>query len=225
MATNTSSKIHAICLLFVTAVFIWSAIWPTGYLIWTMEVLPAVVGLIAAIALYKKFRLTSLSYVIIAFLSILMFIGGHYTYAKVPVFNWVKDYFDLHRNNYDRVGHFFKGFIVIVIREIILRKTSLTRGPWVAAVVLSFSLAIAALYEIIEWLAAKIMNGNKASTDFLGTQGDIWDSQWDMSLTLIGSIFALGIFSKLHTKLLQKKAKKSSIIFLGNESKNRREGQ
>lgn len=197
--------IHILLLLLVVSVFIWSVIRPAGYLIWIMEVLPAVVVLVIVIVTYNKFRLTTLSYVIIAILSITMFIGGHYTYSKVPLFNWIKDYFDLNRNHYDRFGHFLKGLFAIVIREILIRKTPLVRGPWLSAVTLSFLLSIGALYEITEWLASKITKGKKASTEFLGTQGDVWDSQWDMSLTLVGSILALIIFSKLHNKLLEKK--------------------
>ncbi|KQL19400.1 DUF2238 domain-containing protein [Cytobacillus solani] len=205
MVRDKGTIIHILLLLLVVSVFIWSVIRPAGYLIWTMEVLPAVVVLVIVIVTYNKFRLTTLSYVIIAILSITMFIGGHYTYSKVPLFNWIKDYFDLNRNHYDRFGHFLKGLFAIVIREILIRKTPLVRGPWLLAVTLSFSLSIGALYEITEWLASKITKGKKASTEFLGTQGDVWDSQWDMSLTLVGSILAIIIFSKLHNKLLEKK--------------------
>ena len=204
MVKDKGTIIHILLLLLVISVFIWSVIRPAGYLIWIMEVLPAVVGLIIVIITYNKFRLTTLSYIIIAILSITMFIGGHYTYSKVPLFNWIKDYFDLNRNHYDRLGHFLKGLFAIVIREILIRKTSPIKGPWLVAVTVSFSLAIGALYEIIEWLASIITKGKKASTEFLGTQGDIWDAQWDMSLTLVGSIFALIIFSKLHNKQLGK---------------------
>jgi putative membrane protein len=201
---DRSIRIHLLLLLLVTAVFIWSVIKPEGYLIWTMEVLPAVVVLIIVIATYNKFRLTTLSYIIIAILSISMFIGAHYTYSKVPLFNWIKDEFDLGRNHYDRFGHFIKGLFTIVIREILIRKTPLTKGPWLGVISLCISLAIGALYEIIEWLAAIVSKGGKASKDFLGTQGDIWDAQWDMSLTLIGSIIVLITLSKLHNKLLRK---------------------
>ncbi|MBA9026176.1 DUF2238 domain-containing protein [Peribacillus huizhouensis] len=180
MGRDKSIRIHLLFLLVVTAVFIWSFIQPEGYLIWTMEVLPAVAVLIIVIAAYNKFRLTTLSYIIIANLSIAMFIGAHYTYSKVPLFNWIKDYFDLNRNHYDRFGHFLKGLF---------------------AITLSFALAIGTLYEIIEWLASIISKCGKA----LGTQGDFWDAQRDMSLTLIGSIIVLLILSKLHNKLLIKK--------------------
>jgi putative membrane protein len=200
--------IHIFLLLIVIGVFIWSAIKPAGYLTWAMEVIPAVVLLVIVILTYNKFRLTTLSYVIIAILSIMMFVGGHFTYSKVPLFNWIKDQFDLNRNHYDRFGHFLKGLFAIVIREILLRKTTLTKGPWLVAIVLSVSLAIGALYEIVEWLVSKITKGGKAAKDFLGTQGDIWDTQWDMSLTFIGSIIALILFSKLHDKLINKEIRK-----------------
>jgi putative membrane protein len=199
-----SRKIHLFLLLVVIAVFIWSAMKPASYLTWALEVSPAVVGLIIVIAAYNKFRFTTLSYVIIAILAISMFVGGHYIYSKVPLFDWIKDTYDLKRNHYDRFGHLLKGLFAIVLREILLRKTPLTKGPWLVTIVLSMSLAIAALYEIIEWLVSKISKGGEASKNFLGIQGDIWDTQWDMLCCLIGSIVALLIFSKLHNKLLKK---------------------
>jgi putative membrane protein len=199
-----SIKIHLFLLLVVTAVFIWSAIKPASYRTWLLEVSPAVVGLIIVIAAYNKFRFTTLSYVIITILAIMMFVGGHYIYSKVPLFDWIKDAYDLKRNHYDRFGHLLKGLFAIVLREILLRKTPLTKGPWLVAIVLSMSLAIAALYEIIEWLVSKISKGGEAAKNFLGIQGDIWDTQWDMLCCLVGSIAALLIFSKLHDRLLKK---------------------
>jgi putative membrane protein len=203
-----SIKIHLFLLLVVTAVFIWSAIKPASYRTWLLEVSPAVVGLIIVIAAYNKFRFTTLSYVIITILAIMMFVGGHYIYSKVPLFDWIKDAYDLKRNHYDRFGHLLKGLFAIVLREILLRKTPLTKGPWLVAIVLSMSLAIAALYEIIEWLVSKISKGGEAAKNFLGIQGDIWDTQWDMLCCLIGSIVALFIFSKLHNRLLKKEVVK-----------------
>jgi len=205
MIKGNSTVIHLFLLLVVTAVFVWSVIKPAGYLTWVAEALPAIIGLIIVIATYNKFRLTTLSYIIIAILVIIMFVGGHYTYSKVPLFNWIKDDFDLNRNHYDRFGHLLKGLFAIVIREILLRKTPLIKGPWLIAIIVSISLAIAALYEIIEWLGVKIIKGRKVSKDFLGMQGDIWDAQWDMSLALIGSLLALLILSKLHNRLLKRR--------------------
>jgi putative membrane protein len=201
---KTATKYHIILLLVVVAFFIWSAIKPVGYRIWTLEVIPAVLGLIIVLVAYKRLQLTTLSYFIIAILSIFTFIGGHYTYSEVPLFDWLKDKYHLERNHYDRFGHFLKGFLVIVIREILLRTSPLKKGKWLTTLSLSVVLAIAALYEIIEWLFSKITGGGKASKDFLGTQGDIWDSQWDMTLTLVGAMIALLLFAKVHNKILKK---------------------
>lgn len=202
MLESNYKKVHIILLFIVCAVFIWSLIKPAGYLIWTLEVLPAVIGLILVLIIYRKFHFTNLSYIIIAILSILTFIGGHYTYDDVPLFNWIKATFELSRNDYDRFGHFSKGFISIVIREILIRRTSLVKH-WLVWITLSISLSIAALYEIIEWIYSAIRSGHKESKQFVGMQGDIWDAQWDMSMTIIGSIIALLIFSKLHDKYLK----------------------
>lgn len=201
---DKNKTLHLFLLLVVTAVFIWSVIKPAGYLIWILEVSPAVIGLMIVLATYNKFRLTTLSYIIITILAIMMFVGGHYTYSKVPLFNWAKDIFHFNRNHYDRFGHFLKGLFVIVIREILLRKTPITKGYWLLVIATSISLAIASLYEIIEWLSSKITREGKITKSFLGMQGDIWDAQWDMSLTLVGTILALLILSKLHNRLLKK---------------------
>lgn len=203
--------VHVLLLLAVIAVFIWSVIKPASYSSWVLEITPAIIGLIIALSTYKKFRLTTLSYFIISILAILMFIGGHYTYSKVPFFNWIKDTFDLKRNHYDRFGHFLKGMFGIVIREILLRKTLLTKGIlfWI---VTSISLAISAMYEIIEWISFIIGKGGKTAKNFLGNQGDIWDAQWDMLLTLAGTILALLCLSKLHDKLLQKELATSAVL-------------
>lgn len=177
---------------------------PLDYLDWLAEVSPGVVIITILVLTYKKFRFTTLSYVIISFLCILTFIGGHYTYSEVPLFNWIKDEFDLKRNNYDRMGHFFKGFSAIVVRELLLRLTPLSKGAWLFGITTSIVLSIAALYEIIEWLSTKISKGGKASKDFVGMQGDQWDAQWDMALAFIGCVIALLILSKWHNKLLKK---------------------
>ncbi|MGE7952928.1 DUF2238 domain-containing protein [Lysinibacillus xylanilyticus] len=200
-------KIHVILLLIVVIIFVWSVIKPATYLDWLAEVSPAVVAIIIVVAIYNKFRFTTFSYVIIALLSILTFIGGHYTYEEVPLFNWIKEEFHLQRNNYDRFGHFLKGLMAIVIRELLIRKTPLTKGAWLTGITISIMLAIAALYEIIEWLSTKVSKGGKGAKDFLGMQGDRWDAQWDMFLALIGTILTLLLFTKFHDKLLKRQAK------------------
>lgn len=203
MNFDKGTKLHISLLVVVIMVMIWSVIKPAVFWTWAAEAGPSVVALIIIILTYKKFRLTSLSYWIIALLSILTFIGGHYTYAEVPLFNWIKEEFNLQRNHYDRFGHFLKGLSAIVVREILIRNTPLTKGSWMFAISTSIILAIAALYEIVEWLSTKLPYAKKATEDFLGMQGDKWDAQWDMSFALIGSILALIVFSKLHNLQLK----------------------
>ncbi|MBS4215188.1 DUF2238 domain-containing protein [Neobacillus rhizophilus] len=204
MKGKSVKTIHVLLLLVVIAVLIWSLIKPASFMSWTLEATPAIIILIIALLTYKKFRLTTLSYVIIAIMAILMFVGGHYTYSKVPLFNWIKDTFDFKRNHYDRFGHFLKGMSAIVIRELLLRKTPLKKGKWLFWNVTSISLAISAMYEIIEWISFIILKGGKTAKNFLGNQGDIWDVQWDMVLTLAGTIISLLFLSKLHNRLLRK---------------------
>ncbi len=198
------AKTHILFLLCTIIVFIWSAIKPHAIGDWFLEVTPAVVGIIIIVATYNRFRLTTLSYFIISILAILMFIGGHYTYSKVPLFNWLKDHFDLQRNHYDRFGHFLKGMLVIFFRELLLKTTPLTKGKWLFLIALCMSLASSAFYEIIEWGFSKIAHGGKTAEDFLGTQGDIWDAQWDMALDLIGSILSYLFLAKLHNRQLKR---------------------
>jgi putative membrane protein len=198
LSRKKGSRIHLLLILVVIAVLIWSLIKPEeGYRVWLLECSPSVIILIIFISRYNKFRFTTLSYVIISLLVILTFIGGHYSYAKVPLFNWLKDYFDLERNHYDRFGHFLKGLMLIVILEILLRKTTLVKSKTTQFIALCITLSIGAFYEIIEWLSTKIAKGGKVTENFLGMQGDIWDAQWDMSLLLVGSILSLLLFTKL----------------------------
>ncbi|MGD6870627.1 DUF2238 domain-containing protein [Sutcliffiella horikoshii] len=203
MLRKKTSSIHFYLLFVVILILTWSLIKPVeGYMVLLVEILPSVLVLIFLISTYSKFRLTTVSYVIITLLVILTFIGGHYSYSKVPLFSWIKDYFDLQRNHYDRLGHFLKGSIVLVIIEILLRKTALSKSKTTNFIALCITLAIGAFYEIVEWASAKIGNEGKVTKDFLGMQGDIWDAQWDMALLLIGSILSL-----LFTKILYKDLK------------------
>jgi putative membrane protein len=195
-------SVHLLLLIIVIAFFIWSVINPKHYFIWMLEVGPSVVGIAAVLILYNKMRFTTFSYAIIAFLMILTFIGGHFTYDDVPLFDWIQSHFDLKRNDYDRFGHFIKGLLIIVIREILIRKSPLPIGKWVQFIAVSMTLAISALYEIAEWIAGSL--SKRTSKDFVGAQGDIWDAQWDMTLTLVGSLIALIFLTKLHNRLLQK---------------------
>lgn len=193
---------HFILLIIIILAFLWSVIHAYNYYTWTLEVAPAIAGILILVFTYHRFRFTTLCYIIVTILAILMFIGGHYTYAKVPFFSWIKDEFHWHRNNYDRFGHFAKGLFVIIIREILIRKSCLSPSKWLIFITLSITLAISALYEIVEWIVAKIVG--RSAKQFLATQGDVWDSQWDMSATLIGAILSLLLLSYLHNRLLKK---------------------
>ena len=204
MSPKKGSSIHFFLLLVVMLVLSWSLIKPEeGYKVLLMEVLPSVLVLIFLVSIYNQFRLTTFSYAIITLLVILTFIGGHYSYSKVPLFTWIKDYFDLKRNDYDRFGHFLKGSMVIVIIEILLRKTALLKSKMTNFIALCITLAIGAFYEIIEWVSTKIGKEGKVTKEFLGMQGDIWDAQWDMALLLIGSILSL-FFTKILYNELEK---------------------
>ena len=184
-------------------VFVWSAISPEDYFTWFLEVLPALIGLIVIALTYKKFKLTDLAYTLILIHCIILMVGGHYTYAKVPLFDWIKDIFELSRNNYDKVGHFAQGFIpAIIAREIFIRKTVVNTRGWLNFLVVCFCLAFSAFYELIEWWVAAL-TGESAEA-FLGTQGYMWDTQSDMALALLGAIIALFFLSKLHDEQLQR---------------------
>jgi putative membrane protein len=182
---------------------IWSAIKPHDYFTWFLEVLPALIGFAALMLTYKKFKFTSLAYFLILLHCIILMIGGHYTYAQVPFFDWLKELFDSERNNYDKVGHFAQGFIpAIVAREILIRKNIVNSRAWLNFFIICFCLAFSAFYELIEWWVA-ISTGESAEA-FLGTQGYVWDTQSDMALALLGSICGLILLSKLHDKQLKK---------------------
>ena len=182
-------------------IFIWSAIHPYDYFIWFLEVFPVIIALPILVFTYKKFPLTPLLYLLILLHAIILMVGGHYTYAEVPVFNWLRDTFDLSRNYYDRVGHFAQGFVpAMIAREILLRKNIVKKSGWLFFVVCCICLAISGCYEIIEWWVA-VASGEGADA-FLGAQGDIWDTQWDMLIALIGAILAQILLSNSHDKQL-----------------------
>ncbi len=197
------SKIHRMFLAIFFIVFVWSAIYPKDSFTWFLEVLPAVIGITVIIFTYKKFRFTTFVYGLIVIHAIILLIGGHYTYAEMPLFNWIKDTFHLSRNYYDRLGHFAQGFIpAFISREILIRKSYLKKGKMLLFIVICICLAISAAYELIEWLVAEATGS--AADAFLGTQGDVWDTQWDMFLALIGSMSAVFMFSKIHDKCIEK---------------------
>lgn len=185
-------------------VLIWSSILPKEPFTWFLEVLPVFIGLFILVLTYKKFPLTPLLYLLILIHMIIVMVGGHYTYAEVPLFDWIKEVFDHSRNNYDKVGHFAQGFIpTILAREILIRK-NIVQGTkiWLNYIILSLVLAFSAFYELIEWWVALAVGENAES--FLGTQGYMWDTQSDMGYALFGGVIALLVLSKLHDRQLNK---------------------
>ena len=181
---------HIVLLLGVAIVFIWSGIRPYDRLTWYLEVFPGVVGIIILAATYRRFRFTTLTYTLIGLHICLLCVGGHYTYAREPVFNWLRDVFHWHRNHYDRLGHFAQGFVPATItREMFLRLRVLNRPRWMPFLIISVCLGISVSYEFIEWWTALL--ARTASIEFLGTQGDTWDTQEDMFMALIGAVCAL----------------------------------
>jgi putative membrane protein len=185
----------------VLAVFVWSGIHPHDYFTWFLEILPVLIAAPILARTYNTTRLSNLLYALIAIHAIVLMIGGHYTYARVPLFDWIRDAFHLSRNHYDRVGHFMQGFMpAILAREILLRKTPLRPGGWLNYIVISVCLAFSAFYEFTEWWTA--LATGSAATDFLGTQGDPWDTQWDMFMCLIGASTAILTISRRHDKSL-----------------------
>jgi putative membrane protein len=198
----TSKKYPVILLIIVLAFGVWSGIKPLDTrLTWVLETLPVMMALPVLLLTHKKFPLTGLTYTLIAIHAMIMMLGAHYSYAKVPLGFWMQDWFDWTRNNYDKIGHFMQGFgPAIYTREILSRTSPLRRGKWLGFLSIAVPLAFSAIYEILEWLASL---SNPTDTEaFLGTQGYIWDTQSDMFLCLIGSMVALILLTKLHNKHL-----------------------
>ncbi len=184
-----------------TLALILSGIGPKDRITWWLEVAPVLIAAPLMIGTFRRFPLTSLLYQLVFVHALVLILGAHYTYAHVPLGFWVQDALDLGRNHYDRLGHFFQGFTpAILARELLLRLTPLRRGGWLFYLVLACCLSFSAFYELIEWWAAVF--GGDASHEFLGTQGDIWDTQWDMFLCLIGAALALVLLARTHDRQL-----------------------
>ncbi len=187
-------------------VLVWSGIKPHDYFTWFLEVVPALAALAILAATYKKFQFSNFVYALICFHSIILMVGGHTTYAEQPLFNWIRDEFGLARNYYDRLGHLMQGFVpALVAWELIVRKNIMSSRKWMNFFIIFTILGFSAFYEFFEWGMA-ILTGDSA-TAFLGTQGDVWDTQWDMFMCFVGSILALLTLSKLHDKYLNRLSK------------------
>ena len=185
----------------VTAVLLWSGIAPNDRLTWFMEIIWVLVAIPLMIATDRRFPLTRLLLWLIAIHMVILIYGGKYTYALTPLGDWFRETFDLVRNNYDRLGHFAQGFIpAILARELLLRKTPLKPGGWLFYLVCAAALSFSAFFELIEWWSAVLLGGDADA--YLATQGDIWDTQWDMFLALCGSIVSQLVWMRLHDRQL-----------------------
>ena len=186
-----------------------SGIQPYDRMTWLLEIFPILIAAPILIVTASRFPLTPLAYRLIFLHALILMLGGHYTYARVPLGFWVQDVLNLDRNHYDRVGHFAQGFIpAIIAREILLRRTPLRPGGWLFFLVTCVCLAISACYEFIEWVAA--VAGGEAADAFLGTQGDVWDTQWDMFMALVGALTAQLLLGGRHDRELAAFASRTS---------------
>jgi len=186
-------------LVVVAVALVASGIGPYDRLTWFLEVLPVLIAAPLLVATHRVFPLTPLAYWLIAIHSLILVLGGHYTYARVPLGFWIQDWFDFSRNHYDRIGHLMQGFgPAIIIRELLLRTSPLEPGRWLFTIVLFTVLGVSATYEFIEWWAA--LAGGDAAGEFLGTQGDVWDTQWDMFLAGCGAIASQFLFERVHDR-------------------------
>lgn len=179
-----------------------SGISPRDRLTWFLEVAPVLIGIPFLVATHTRFPLTPLIYRLLVVHAVILMVGAHYTYAEVPLGRWVQDTFGLARNHYDRLGHFAQGFVpAMLARELLLRTSSLQQGRWLFLLVTSVCLAFSACYELFEWGTARTLG--QSATAFLGTQGDEWDTQWDMFLALLGSVVAQVCLSSTHDRQLE----------------------
>lgn len=199
---TTDRRYYAVLLTMLGAVSVWSAIQPHDRFTWYLEVFPVMLALPILLLTYKRFPFSHLAYGLMLVHAIILLIGGHYTYAEMPLFSWLRDVNGWDRNYYDRLGHVAQGFIpAIVAREILLRTSPLRPGKWLFFLVLCVALAISALYEMLEWWVA-VASGSDAVA-FLATQGDVWDTQWDMFLALLGALAALLLLSSWHDRSMR----------------------
>lgn len=201
MSRTHSVALPVVQLVVVVVALVVSGIRPYDRVTWVLEVLPVLIAVPLLLATFRAFPLTPLAYALIAIHSLVLTLGAHYTYARVPLGFWIHDWFDLARNHYDRIGHLMQGFgPAIIIRELLIRTSPLAPGKWLFAIVLFTVLGVSATYEFTEWWAA--LAGGEVAAAFLGTQGDPWDTQWDMFLAGCGAIASQIILAPVHDRQL-----------------------
>lgn len=204
-ATDVAGQWRAVPLLallvLVLAALVISGVSPNDRTTWWLEVFPVLIVIPLLLASYRRFELTTLAYSLIAVHALILILGGAYTYAQVPLGFSLQEWFGLARNPYDRIGHFAQGFVpAVVVREILVRRSPLRPGKWLSFLVLCVCLAISAAYELLEFGSALILG--QGADQFLGTQGDPWDTQWDMTTALLGAIVSLVVLSRWHQRQL-----------------------
>src|ERR1051325_878342 len=197
----TSARCLRALVVVMGAALVVSGIAPYDRTTWWLEIFPILIGAPILVATYRRFPLTRLSYTLLAFHALILIVGDHYTYARVPLGFWMQDLLGLARNDYDRIGHFVQGFVpAILIREILLRTSPLKSGRWLFVIVTAMCLAFSACYEFFEWWSA--LAGGHAADAFLGTQGDVWETQWDMFSALIGAMTSQLLLARIHDRSL-----------------------
>lgn len=200
------TRAHAAMLALFFGVLAWSGYQPHDIFTWFLEVTPALLALAIVAFLWNRFRFTDFIYWWITLHCIVLMVGGKYTYAEMPLFNWLRDEFGLARNYYDRLGHFMQGFVpALIAREVLLRLGVIARPRWLNPIILAIVLAFSAFYEFIEWWVA--LATGESATAFLGTQGDQWDTQWDMFMCTLGACLSLLLLSGAHARALERQRK------------------
>ena len=194
-----------------------SGLQPYDRTTWLLEIFPILVAVPLLLLTARRFPLTPLVYRLIFVHALVLMLGGHYTYARVPFGFWIQDVLDLARNPYDRIGHFAQGFVpALIAREVLLRRSPLVRGKWLFFLVCAVCLSVSAVYEFIEWWAAVL--GGSAAQDFLGTQGDVWDTQWDMLMALLGAVSAQLLLGRAHDRQLTRLEARASSHTISRRS-------
>jgi putative membrane protein len=198
---RSADRLPAALLALVAIVLAWSGVAPRDRLTWWLEVAPVLLAAPILVATRRRFPLTRIVYVLVAIHAAVLCVGGHYTYAEVPLGFWVRDLLGLSRNHYDRLGHLMQGFVpALVVRELLLRTSPLRPGRWLFVLGTGLVLALSAVYEFVEWWAAVILG--QGADAFLGSQGDAWDTQWDMFMCLVGAVLSQALLARLQDREL-----------------------
>jgi putative membrane protein len=209
MLEKTEWKFHLVLWIILSAILIWSGWRPFDFFTWVLEVAPILIVAAVLFSIYRHFYFSRFICILMLVHAAILAIGGHYTYAEMPLFNWLRDTFHLARNHYDRVGHFMQGFSpALISREVLIRRGVVKRGAWLSFIVICICGTITSVYELCEWQAS-VWTGTKADA-FLGSQGDVWDTQKDMAMCFIGGLAAILFMTRWHDRSINKLNRKLS---------------